>query len=136
VSVFSGVYLLLIKFRVLFRSFLLASVFFSFASASIHFSNPDECGVYQDPDKHYFLLGILTEGGSAAYAIFGAATSIRVSFSSLSRRFLEAQFDAFRAIDDVWNENFVKTLFVAFERQDMRAFFDDPGKGWLLEKGI
>ena len=88
-SVFSGVHLPLIEFRVLFSSFFSASVFFSFASASIHFFTPDDEArsifrLEQDPDKHYFLLGILTEGGSAAYAIFGTATSIRVSFSPLS----------------------------------------------------
>jgi len=132
----------------LLSEFLSASIFFSFAAASVRFfTQDDEAGsifrLEQDPGKHYFLPGvpskevrILTEQGSAAHATFGAATSIRVSSSPLSRRFLEAQFDAFKAIDDVWNENFVKTLFIAFERQDMRAFFDDSGKDWLLEKGV
>ena len=132
----------------LLSSFLSASIFLSFASASIHFfAQDDEAGsifrLEQDPDKHYFLPGIpskevriLTEEGSASHATFGAATSIRVSSSPLSRRFLEAQFDAFKTIDDVWNEHFVKILFIAFERRDMRAFFDDSGKDWLLEKGV
>ena len=81
---------------------------------SIHPFTPSIFRLEQDPDRHYFLLGIpskevriLTEEGFAAHATFGAATSIRVSSSPLSRRFLEAQFDAFKAIDDVWNEYFV-----------------------------
>ncbi|KAJ3562823.1 hypothetical protein NP233_g9337 [Leucocoprinus birnbaumii] len=131
----------------LLSSLLSVSAFFSFASAAIRFLTPDdEFGsifyLDSDPDKPYFVPGIpsrevdiVGEAESAVHDRFGVATSIRVSSSPLSRRFLDAQFDAFKQIDDVWSEKFMQTLFIGFEKE-VNAFFDDSGKEWLVEKGV
>ncbi|KAF5363872.1 hypothetical protein D9756_000069 [Leucocoprinus leucothites] len=130
----------------LLSTLLSVSAFFSFASAAIRFlTQDDESGsvfhLEQDPDKHYFLPGIPTREvdiigqASDAHDRFGVATSIRVSSSPLSRQFLDAQFNAFKQIDDVWSDKFMQTLFIGFEKE-VNAFFDDSGKEWLLENGV
>lgn len=127
------------------RLFLSASIFFSIASAAIRFLTTDDIGsifvLEDDPDKHYFLSATpakevnLIGVASDAHDKFTVATSIRTSSSPLSRKFLEAQFAAFKQLDDVWNEKFLETLFVGFENE-VNAFFDDSGKDWLIQHGI
>ncbi|KAF9445327.1 amidase signature enzyme [Macrolepiota fuliginosa MF-IS2] len=127
------------------RLFLSVSVFFSIASAAIRFLSTEDIGsifvIEGDADKHYFLSAHPTKEvnligvASDAHDKFTAATSIRTSSSPLSRKFLDAQFNAFKELDDVWNERFLETLFVGFERE-VNAFFDDSGKDWLLEKNV
>lgn len=130
----------------LLRLFLSASIFFSIASAAIRFLSTDDHGsifVFEDdPEKHYYVSSVPTKEvnliGVASDQLdrYTPATSIRTTSSPLSRKFLEAQFDAFKHIDDVWSEKFISTLFVGFEKEDVSAFFDDSGKEWLIEKGI
>ncbi|KXN81847.1 Amidase 1 [Leucoagaricus sp. SymC.cos] len=129
----------------LLRPFLSASAFFSLASAAIRFLTTEDIGsifvLDENQDNHYFIPAVPTKEvnligvASDTHDKFSVATSIRTGSSPLSRRFLDAQFDAFKELDDVWNENFLKTLFIGFERE-VNAFFDDSGKEWLLEKGV
>jgi hypothetical protein len=129
------------------KFFLYTCAFFSVASATIRFLTDDgDTGnvfVFEnDMDKPYYASTVPTAEFHIS-AVAGSqhdhhspATSIHTSSSPISRKFLETQFDAFKHMDDVWNESFLKTLFVSFQRQDVRGWFDDSGKQWLLENGV
>ncbi|EKM79758.1 hypothetical protein AGABI1DRAFT_113062 [Agaricus bisporus var. burnettii JB137-S8] len=121
--------------------------FFSVASATIRFLTDDgDTGnifVFEnDPDKFYYAsttpakeIHIFGVAGSQ-HDSYSPVTSIRTSSSPISRVFLETQFDAFKHMDEVWSENFLSTLFISFEREDVRGWFDESGKQWLLDNGV
>ncbi|KAF8885757.1 amidase signature domain-containing protein [Infundibulicybe gibba] len=127
--------------RINWGTILVASIFSSFATASVQISSTDKDGmIFRLDDAPYYALKEPSNTLNSTRRLtipsgFSLLTSIRTQYSPITKKFLEAQIALFGQLDDVWNERFMESLFISYDGP-AGAYFDDAAEEWLRNNGI
>ncbi|KAG6840095.1 hypothetical protein C0991_008993 [Blastosporella zonata] len=83
------------------------------------------------------LLTVHPSRRSGVPESFAPATSIRAPYSPITKSFLESQISTYGAIDDVWTDRFLESLFISYDGlTGTTGFFDEAAEKWLQSSNI